>query len=264
MDQEGNASAGLDMARLRRTVATRFALGVILWGSIMFLSAGTFSYWQGWLVLAIFSVLMASVGVYFLRHDPWLLERRMRYKEKEKEQKKIVKSGSLLYFVIFLLPGFDRRYGWPEVPWGVVVAADCLIVLAYLVFIWVILVNSYASRVIEVEAGQTVVTTGPYAHIRHPMYLSSSIILLCLPIALGSYWSLLPACLLPLVYVIRIRNEEQVLLAQLKGYAEYAATVKYRLVPGLWLGANQAGRENEARIKGGLVRLEDLAFLLQS
>ncbi len=236
MDHEGNATTGLDLARLRRTVVTRFALGIILWGTVMFLMAGTFSYWQGWVVLAIFSILMGSVAVYFLRHDPMLLERRMRYKEKEKEQKKIVKYGAVFYLIAFLLPGLDKRFGWSEVPWMIVLAADCLIVAGYLIFVWVILVNRYASRVIEVEHGQTVVTTGPYAYVRHPMYLSASIILLFLPIALGSYWSFLPACFVPLMYLKRIRNEEQVLLGQLNGYADYVATVKYRLIPGIWLG----------------------------
>ena len=235
MNNEMSANRNYDNRRIRNMAATRFIFVFILWGSIMFLSAGTLFYWEAWVVLAVFSISTGSIGAYFLRHDPGLLERRMRYREKEREQKRIITFGSVFLLIVFLLPGFDKRYGWSEVPSGVVILADFLVVMGYVLFFWVINVNRYASRIVEVEEGQHVITTGPYALVRHPMYFATSLIFLSLPIALGSYWAFPPACLFPLILVARIKNEEKILLEQLKGYREYVSTVKHRLIPGLWV-----------------------------
>ena len=235
MAKETETKPELDITRLQRTVLTRFGLAIIILGLMIFLPAGTLSYWEGWVMMAIFFIPMAFVGMYLLRNEPDLLDRRMRYKEKEKEQKTIVTLGGILFLLVFLLPGFDKRYNWSEVPRIVVVAADILMLLAYSLFFWVMKVNQYASRIIEVEQDQRVVTTGPYAYVRHPMYFAGSILYLCLPIALGSYWAFLPACLLTFLLVFRIKNEERILIEQLKGYSEYVKSVKHRLIPGLWV-----------------------------
>jgi protein-S-isoprenylcysteine O-methyltransferase Ste14 len=171
---------------------------------------------------------------YFIRKDPGLLERRMRAKEKERRQIIITSLGTPVFLGIYLLPGFDRRYGWSSVPALVVIAADILVLAGYALFVRVLKENSYASRIVEVEERQKVITTGPYAMVRHPMYVAVMIMFGLTPLALGSYWAVVPALSLILVLVARIRNEEKVLADELAGYREYMRRVKFRLVPGIW------------------------------
>jgi protein-S-isoprenylcysteine O-methyltransferase Ste14 len=220
--------------RLTRLVASRVAIFVAVLCGILFLPAGTLAYWQAWVYLGILLVPMSFMLLYLLRNDPALLERRMRMREREPEQKLIVKLSYLVFLAVFLLPGFDRRFGWSHVPVAVVVAADLLVLLGYGLFALVLRENSYASRVIEVEQGQQVISSGPYAIVRHPMYLGTGTMYLMTPLALGSYWALFPALLLIPVLVVRIRNEEQVLADGLPGYREYMKKTRYRLVPGIW------------------------------
>jgi protein-S-isoprenylcysteine O-methyltransferase Ste14 len=177
---------------------------------------------------------MLFMMAWLFRNDPGLLERRVRIKEKEREQKIIIKIGSLVILTALVLPGFDRRFGWSSVPPAVVIIADFLVLLAYGLIAVVFKKNRYASRVVEVENGQTVITSGPYRLVRHPMYLGVLIMYILSPLALGSYWAVLPALLLIFVLIARIRNEEKVLAAELGGYREYMQRVRYRLIPGIW------------------------------
>lgn len=158
----------------------------------------------------------------------------MRMKEKEVEQKLIVGLSSLYFVVIFLLPGLDKRFGWSSTDLITVMAADLVIVLSYALFVLVLKENRYASRIVEVEPQQQVVMTGPYAWIRHPMYLAVFLICIFSPLALGSYWAMLPTPLLPMLLVARIKSEERLLLRELAGYGEYTQKVKYRMIPGIW------------------------------
>lgn len=219
---------------LKRKVASRMALAPVVLGMILFLPAGTFRYWQAWVFMAVLIVPMLSVMLYFLKHDPDLLERRLRTREKERPQKAIIALSYPLFLAVFLLPGFDRRFGWSSVPAALVVLADIVILAGYGLFVLVIRENSFASRVIEVESRQRVVSTGPYAVVRHPMYVANIMIYLASPLALGSFWAFLPALLTPAVIVARIFNEEKVLKEELEGYTDYLGRVKYRLVPGVW------------------------------
>jgi len=134
----------------------------------------------------------------------------------------------------FIIPGFDVRFGWSNVPWLVVIIADVIVLFAYLFFALVLKTNSYASRIVEVEKGQKVITTGPYAVVRHPMYLASLILYGFSPLALGSYWAMLLVVLLTALLITRIKGEERELLENLEGYEEYVKKTKYRLVPGIW------------------------------
>jgi protein-S-isoprenylcysteine O-methyltransferase Ste14 len=212
----------------------RFVAGFLILAAMLLLSAGTAAYWEAWAYISVLFVPMALVFVYLLVNDPQLLERRMKTKEKDAKQTLIVKLGSVCYVFALLVPGLDRRFELSHVPGAVVVVADVIVLLGYGWCTLVLRENRYASRVVEVETGQRVVTTGPYEIVRHPMYLGVLVMFLFTPVALGSWWAVIPALPLVAVLVARIRNEEQLLAKELKGYREYIQTTRYRLIPGVW------------------------------
>jgi len=224
----------LSRKELTRVVFLRLALTVPVLGAMFFLPAWTLAYWHAWVYLAILLIPMFLVMQYLIRHDPDLLERRMRTREREPAQKRIVSLSFIPFLAGFVLPGFDVRLGWSRVPVAAALCADLLVLLGYALVILVFRTNSYASRTVVVEEGQSVITTGPYAVVRHPMYVGA-IMMYCLsPIALGSYWAAIPALFIIPVLVQRIRNEEVVLLRDLRGYGDYAKRTRYRLIPGVW------------------------------
>jgi len=197
--------------------------------------AGTLYYWQGWLYWAVLIIPMLAAVSHFLKADPELLERRMKYKEKEPEQRIIIFLGSAVLVAGFLAIGYDlRQHGLNQVPSSIVIAADAGVFLGYWLILWVFKVNSYAARTIEVEANQKVVTTGPYSIVRHPMYLGSLVMYLLTPIALGSWWAVPFFILYIPIMLWRIINEEKVLLRDLPGYREYSKERRYRLLPHVW------------------------------
>jgi protein-S-isoprenylcysteine O-methyltransferase Ste14 len=220
--------------RLHKMLAVRFVLVILIMAAMFFLPAGTLNYWQAWIFMAILLVPMCLVLAYFLKKDPELLERRMRTKEKEPEQKAIIKLSYPLFLAAFLLPGFDRRFGWSMVPPFAVIAADIIVLAGYGLVFLVMRENRYLSRVVEVEQKQNVISTGPYAVVRHPMYAAVIPMYFFSPLALGSFWALIPAAAIPLVIIARIFNEEKVLGKDLEGYSDYSRRVKYRLIPGVW------------------------------
>jgi protein-S-isoprenylcysteine O-methyltransferase Ste14 len=220
--------------KLIRMVMVRFLVAILALCAAFFLPAGTMAYWEAWVYLGILFIFMLSVGVYLLKNNPELLVRRMKMREKEAEQRLIVKLSYIPFVLAFLLPGFDKRFGWSNVPVGVVVIADVLVFVGYGIVFLALRENRYASRIIEVEQGQTVISSGPYARVRHPMYLGAIPLYTLSPLALGSYWAMIPASLIIPLIVARIRNEESVLEKELKGYKEYMQKTKYRLMPGIW------------------------------
>jgi len=207
---------------------------MVLLGLAFFLPAGTLRYWQAWGYLGLMAVLMLGVLLYLLKHDPELLERRIQTREKERGQKLIVRLSFLFFSIAFLVPGLDRRFGWSFMP-GWLVACGFLMVLAgYGLFVMVLRVNSYASRVVEVSRDQQVISSGPYSVVRHPMYSAVLILYGFTPLALGSYWALLANLFWLWIFIPRILNEEKVLAEQLDGYKEYMQKIRYRLIPGIW------------------------------
>lgn len=219
---------------LIKKVILRFGMFIVIMGLLFFLPAGTPRYWEAWVYMAILVIPMIIFLLYLIKHDPELLERRMRMKEKETEQKTIIKIGSLIFLIIYLIPGFDQRYGWSSVPVAIIIIADIIVFSGYLLFVRVLIENSYASRIVEVERQQQVITTGPYRIVRHPMYSAVLLMYSFGPLALGSYCAMIGSVLLILILVARIKNEEKVLSRELEGYQDYLQKTKYRLVPGIW------------------------------
>ena len=216
------------------TATLRLVIGMPIIGLLFFWPAGTFDYWQAWLWLAVLFLPLMGMFIYLVKRDPALLERRVRTGETRPEQRRIIALSPLYLIFIFALPGLDKRFGWSSVPVWLVLLADALVLAAFLLNFLVIRVNSYASRVVEIQEGQQVITTGPYALVRHPMYLSIILIMLATPIALGSWWGVLPVVPFILLLAARAKNEEELLLTELKGYREYMQKTRHRLFPGVW------------------------------
>ena len=225
------------MLRLVLLTLRTYLIGVLMLGACLFLPAWTLSYWQAWLFIAVVMTSTNAIGLYLWFKDPALLERRKRVgpaAEQEGAQKVIASLLMVACVALLALCGFDRRFGWSRMPAFVSVLGNALVVLGLLVTWLVLRVNSYAASTIETTPGQTVISTGPYAVVRHPMYSGTLVLLLGIPLALGSWWGLLLIPFLMPIMVWRIRNEEQVLERRLLGYVEYETMVRYRLIPHVW------------------------------
>jgi protein-S-isoprenylcysteine O-methyltransferase Ste14 len=207
--------------------------------AMLFLPAGTLKFWEAWVFLGSTFLPMFIFSVYYFKHDPELVERRLRRREKVKEQKVVMKLVYVIFVVALLIPGLDHRFGWTRelvgtVPLWLRIVAQALVLGGYLMSLLVVAVNRFASRTIQVVAGQKVISGGPYALIRHPMYAGILVMWLSASMALGSYVALpFFALLVPLI-VFRLLNEEKVLKQELSGYKEYCQKTRFRLVPYVW------------------------------
>lgn len=213
---------------------TKFLLGVIILGVLLFLPAWSFRYWQGWLLMGILFVPMGVAGGVMMAKNPELLRKRLNAKEKETEQKAVVAMSALLFITAFVLAGLNWRLGWCELPEWMVWAAALLFLASYLLYAEVMRENTFLSRTIEVQEGQKVIDTGLYGIVRHPMYTATTVMFLTMPLVLGSPFSFL--IMLGYLPVIdkRISNEEAVLDEGLEGYKNYKKKVKYKMIPFLW------------------------------
>lgn len=223
-----------DIRSLKKTAVSRVFAVYCIMGVMFFLPAGTLKYWEAWAYMGVIAVPMIFFGIYMFKHDPKFIERRMRVKEKRQKQKLIIKLGFIPFLLAFLVPGFDRRFGWSDVPAFLIIVGLSGVLLGYLLTLYVFKTNSFASRIVEVEDEQKVITIGPYSVVRHPMYSSMILFYLFTPIALGSCWAVIPALFIIPVLIFRLMDEEKELLDSLKGYREYVQKVRYRLVPGVW------------------------------
>ena len=212
----------------------KFLLGVILVGLLIFLPAGTFNYFNGWLFMGVLFIPIFIAGIVMMIKNPQLLASRLDIKEKQKEQSILIKLSGLMFIVGFILAGLDYRFQWIQVSPIVSYIASGVLVLAYILWAEVLRENKYLSRTIKVEEEQQLIDTGLYGIVRHPMYLASVILFLMMPLVLGSVVSLFVFLFYPIIIVFRIINEEEILEKELKGYIEYKKKVKYRLIPFIW------------------------------
>ena len=213
---------------------TKYLLGLVLVGALLFLPAGSLRYSNGWLFIGLLFLPMLLLGAVLLIKAPALLEKRLSAKEKEKTQKGVVGLSALLFLCGFVVAGLDFRLGWSQIPPAAVYTASAVLLVSYALYGEVMRENAYLSRTVEVQKGQTVVDTGLYGIVRHPMYAATLWLFLSIPVVLGSMWALLCFTFYVPVIVVRILNEEKVLSADLEGYTEYKKRVKYRLIPLIW------------------------------
>jgi protein-S-isoprenylcysteine O-methyltransferase Ste14 len=211
-----------------------FPLAFIFLAAILILTAGSLKYWQGWIFCIVIMVPAFFVVIYFLKRAPEFLERRMKFKEKELEQKTFIKIADIFFLLAFLIPGLDHRFGWSTIPLWLIIMSDLAILGGYFLVFLSFKENVFAGRTVEVFKGQKVISTGPYAIIRHPMYAGMIPMILFMPLALGSFWAIIPLIPVCIVIFFRILNEEKVLGRDLPGYNIYRKKVHYRLIPFVW------------------------------
>lgn len=220
--------------KLLMEALTKFACGLLLVGLLIFLPAGTLRYTYGWLLMGVLFIPMLIAGFVMLFKSPAFLKKRLDAKEKQGTQKGVVAFSGLMFIAGFVVAGLDFRFGWSAVPTWVVITASALFLIAYALYAEVMRENAYLSRTIKVEEGQTVVDTGMYGIVRHPMYAVTILLFLMIPLVLGSWYALIAFAFYPAVIVVRLTDEEKLLTRELSGYSQYKQKVKYRLIPFIW------------------------------
>ena len=222
------------MKKLFAEALIKFTAGIVLVGLLVFLPAGTVDYWQGWLFMGILFVPMFCAGLVMMAKNPELLRSRLDAKEKQKDQDLVVKLSGLMFLAGFVVAGLGVRFDWYMLPRGAVFAAAIVFLVAYVLYAEVLRENTYLSRTIQVQENQTVVDTGLYGVVRHPMYAVTLLLFLAMPLVLGSVYAFLIFLAYPFIIAKRIKGEEAFLEAELAGYREYKEKVKYRLIPFIW------------------------------
>ena len=212
----------------------KFILGVVIIGLLIFVPANTIDYWNGWLFIGLLFIPMFLAGVFMMAKSPDLLRKRLNAKEKQNEQKLVVKLSGLMFLVGFIIAGLNYRFCWIIIPNYIVIISSIIFILAYILYAEVLRENAYLSRTIEVQENQKVIDTGLYGIVRHPMYAATVLLFLSMPLILGSLISFIIFLIYPLIIAKRIKNEEEVLEKELKGYTEYKKKVKYKMIPFIW------------------------------
>jgi protein-S-isoprenylcysteine O-methyltransferase Ste14 len=224
------------MSSLHKKASGGLAILFVVMASLLFAAAGTMRYWQAWVFLAVYFSASLAITLY-LFNDPALLARRMSggpFAEKEPVQKIIMSFISLGFIGLLVVPAIDHRLGWSGMPFYAAIAGDVLVLVGWLGIFFVFRANSFASSTIELTADQSVISTGLYAWVRHPMYAAALVMLLGIPIALGSWWGVLVVIALVPMMIWRLLDEEKFLALNLPGYRDYQGRVIYRLVPRIW------------------------------
>jgi protein-S-isoprenylcysteine O-methyltransferase Ste14 len=226
-----------DLVAVGREAWVRSAVGLLVLALVLFVPAGSLRFWQAWVFGFVFVSGSVAISIYFLKHDPKLIERRMRAgpaAEQEPAQKIIMTIILAEFLLLLAVPGFDYRWRWSAVPAWLVFAANAGVALSFCMFFVVLKQNSFAASTIRVEASQPVISTGVYAIVRHPLYSAALLLLICTPVALGSYWGLLIALAAIPVLAWRLLDEERFLKQNLPGYTDYCRATCFRLIPGMW------------------------------
>ncbi|MBE6963463.1 MAG: isoprenylcysteine carboxylmethyltransferase family protein [Ruminococcaceae bacterium] len=212
----------------------KFSLGMICVGLLIFAPAGTLRFWNGWLLMCVLFVPMFFAGLVLMAKNPELLQKRLNAKEKQKAQDTVVKLSGLMFIVGFVAAGFSYRFDFGMLPTGISIGAAAVFLLAYLLFAEVLRENTYLSRTIEVQENQTVVDTGLYGIVRHPMYSATLLLFLTMPLILGSLFSFFVFLAYPFLIAARIKHEERLLEKELDGYRAYQKKVRFKLIPFVW------------------------------
>ena len=220
--------------KLLFSALTKYLAGLVLMGLVLFLPAGTLAYPGGWLLCGLLFVPMLILGIVLFVKTPALLEKRLRTKETQLQQKQVIALSGLMFVGGFVLAGLDFRFGWTQVPRWLVITASLLLLASYGLYAEVMRENAWLSRSVEVQEGQQVVDTGLYGIVRHPMYAVTTVLFLSMPLVLGSWIAFSLFLIYPALMVKRIQGEEQLLEAELPGYREYQKKVKYRMFPFFW------------------------------
>ena len=216
------------------SAVTKFLLGVVLVGALIFLPAGSFVFLNGWLLLGVLFIPMFIAGLFMMFKNPDLLKRRLEAKEKQKEQDLVIKLSGLMFILGFIIAGLGFRFGWYMLPKTAVYIAAAVFISAYILYAEVLRENTYLSRTIKVEENQRLVDTGLYAIVRHPMYSATLLLFLSMPLILGSIYSFIIFLAYPFIIAKRIKGEEELLEKELAGYSEYKQKVNYGLIPFIW------------------------------
>ena len=213
---------------------TKFILGVLIIGLLLFIPANTINYWNGWLFMGILFIPMFIAGIVMMIKSHDLLRKRLNAKEKENEQKQVILFSGLMFLAGFIIAGLNYRYNWIILPNSVVYISTIIFIVAYILYAEVLRENTYLSRTIEVQENQKVVDTGLYGIVRHPMYAATILLFLSMPLVLGSIISFVIFLVYPFIISKRIKNEEEILEKELEGYSEYKNKVKYKIIPFIW------------------------------
>jgi len=212
----------------------KFVLGVLIVALLLFLPANTINYWNGWLFMGLLFIPMFIVGIIMMIKDPNLLKNRLNAKEKESEQKEVVVLSGLMFLVGFIIAGLNYKYNWIVLPNIIIIISSVIFILSYILYAEVLRENAFLARTVEVQKNQKVIDTGLYGIVRHPMYTATIFLFLSMPLILGSIISFIIFLIYPFIIAKRIKNEEEVLEKELKGYLEYKNKVKYKIIPFIW------------------------------
>ena len=212
----------------------KFFCGFLLVGALIFWPAGTLAFGKGWILMGLLFGPMFVAGLVMLKRSPDFLAKRLDAKEKQAAQKGVLAFAGLMFIAGFVVAGLDFRFGWSQMPVWVIITASVLFLGAYALYAEVMRENAYLSRTVKVEEGQTVVDTGLYGIVRHPMYAVTILLFLMMPLVLGSWYAVIAFAFYPVIMIVRIQDEEKLLTRELPGYAEYKQKVKYRIIPFIW------------------------------
>lgn len=213
---------------------SKFILGAVVIGILIFLPAGTFHYWNAWLLIGILFIPMFFAGIVMMSRNPELLKKRLNAKEQQAEQNLVIKLSGLMFVTGFIIAGLNFRFEWVMIPDWISWIAAVVFLFSYVLYAEVLRENTYLSRTVEVQQGQRVIDTGLYGIVRHPMYSVTIVLFLSMPLVLGSIFSFVIFLVYPIIIAKRIENEEIVLEKGLEGYAEYKKAVKYKIIPFVW------------------------------